>query len=109
MDTDIFIANVKARCKALGTTPTVACAESGAGKNLITYMKNGSSPSLKRVKLLADYLGCSIDDLTGEVSRPDLPPMTPNIVRLLNEMQDMDEDEVLQIIGAAQFVKSKRK
>ena len=72
MDSNVFIENVKARCKELGTTPTVACTESGAGKNLITNMKKGISPSLERVGLLAEYLHCSISDLTGELSPSDV-------------------------------------
>lgn len=70
MDSAIFIANVKARCKELGTTPTAACIESGAGKNLITNMKKGITPSLDRVALLAAHLQCSISDLTGENKEP---------------------------------------
>lgn len=66
MDIDRFVANVKQRCEELGTSPTVACQESGAGKNLITNIKKGVKPSMERIELLAAFLGCSVYDLTEE-------------------------------------------
>ena len=66
MDIEVFVTNVKRRCAELGTNPTAACLESGAGKNLITNMKKGVKPSLERIEMLASFLGCSVYDLTGD-------------------------------------------
>lgn len=50
-----------------GVKPTVACAESGAGKDMLTNLsKRGIIPSIERVQLLAQYLGCTTSDLLGE-------------------------------------------
>lgn len=57
----------------MGVTPTVACKDSGAGKSLISNMKNGEIPSILRVELLANYLGCTISDLTGENKELTIP------------------------------------
>ena len=35
MDIDVFVQNVKRYCALKGVKPTVACDESGAGKNLL--------------------------------------------------------------------------
>lgn len=67
MDTVKFVQNVKAYCALKGTTPTVACRESGAGKDLIGHLiSRGTVPSVERVQLLAQYLECTVSDLLGE-------------------------------------------
>lgn len=67
MNTDIFVQNVKRYCAINGVKPTVACAESGAGKDLLSKLANhGAIPSVAKVQLLAQYLGCTVSDLLGE-------------------------------------------
>lgn len=67
MDKEKFVQNVKRYCAQKGVKPTVACAESGAGKDLIgKLMGRGSVPSIEKVQLLAQYLGCTVSDLLGE-------------------------------------------
>lgn len=69
MNADKFVENVKRYCAAKGTTPTAACAESGAGKDLLSRLaKRGIMPSIEKVQLLAQYLGCTVSDLLGEQS-----------------------------------------
>ena len=67
METDIFVQNVKKYCDIKGVKPTIACAESGAGKDLLGQLKSrGTIPSVAKVQLLAQYLGCTVSDLLGE-------------------------------------------
>lgn len=66
MDSEIFVRNVEIRCKQKGVPPTVACRESGAGKDFLTNLKKGQSPSLGKAQQLARYLGCTVSDLLGE-------------------------------------------
>ncbi|MEI3122455.1 MAG: hypothetical protein V8S81_01320 [Oscillospiraceae bacterium] len=62
--------NVKTYCTIKGVKPTVACAESGAGKDLLGQLsRRGTIPSVERVQLLAQYLGCTVSDLLGEEGR----------------------------------------
>lgn len=69
MDIDLFVENVKKYCKLMGVKPTVACAESGAGKDILGRLTNHRMvPSVERVQLLAQYLGCTVSDLLGERS-----------------------------------------
>lgn len=67
MQADTFVQNVKKYCELKGVKPTVACAESGAGKSLLSQLLNrGVVPSVAKVQLLAQYLGCTVSDLLGE-------------------------------------------
>lgn len=58
--------NVKYFCELRGVKPTIACTESGAGRNLITDVKNGKTPSVGKVQMLASYLGVTTSQLLGE-------------------------------------------
>lgn len=67
MNVDVFVENVKKYCAAANTKPTAACENSGAGKNMLTNLtKRGVVPSIARVQMLAQYLGCTVSDLLGE-------------------------------------------
>ncbi len=86
MDTDLFVQNVKTWCERRSVKPTVACEKSGAGKNLIGQLVNkGSVPSVERVQLLANYLGCTVSDLLGESPAPP-DPVREEFTRLLDGM-----------------------
>lgn len=87
MDIDRFVANVKQRCAEVGTTPTAACLESGAGKNLITNMKKGVKPSMERIELLATFLGCTVYDLTED--KPEQPDEDPILAAALSKFRQL--------------------
>lgn len=70
MDTFEIAENIKRICKEKGTTPTVACAESGAGKSMVSNMKKGTRPSIAKMQLLADHLGVTVNELLGEKEMP---------------------------------------
>lgn len=71
MDKEIFVQNVKRLCDLRGVKPTIACKESGAGKDLINQIETrGSIPSVEKVQLLADYLGVTTSELLGENTKP---------------------------------------
>ena len=86
METELFVQNVKKYCALKGVKPTNACAESGAGKSLISDITNrGPIPSVERIQLLAQYLGCTVSDLLGEKATSSPPS---------------EDDELLQKISA---------
>ena len=49
-----------------GCKPTVACRESGVGTSFIPDINRGQTPSVAKVQMLAQYLGCTVSDLLGE-------------------------------------------
>lgn len=57
--------NVRKRCKARGVSIAVVEAAAGIGKNVI-YKWQRNDPSLKNLKAVADYFGCTVDDLIRE-------------------------------------------
>lgn len=92
MNTEIFAQNVNDYCNRKGVKPTVACAESGAGKNLFSrLMTQGTVPSVEKVQLLAQYLGCTVSDLLGE--RP----------------ADMGQDNVVAYAGRGSSIVRKKR
>lgn len=66
MDREFFVQNIKERCRAKGVKPTVACREAGVGVSFINDIERGQTPSVAKVQLLAQYLGCTVSDLLGE-------------------------------------------
>ena len=66
MDKEIFVQNIKIYCALKGIKPTVACRESGVGTSFITDINRGQTPSVAKVQMLAQYLGCTVSDLLGE-------------------------------------------
>lgn len=94
MNIEIFVQNVKDQCARKGVKPTVALEESGAGKNLLGQLKNrGSYPSIERVQLLAQYLGCTVSDLLGEDPTPP-DPVRQEFIRLLDDMTAEQQNEL---------------
>lgn len=85
MDKDIFVENVRSYCEAKGVKPTVACRESGVGTSFLPDVARGRTPSVGKVQLLAQYLGCTVSDLLGETSgqaAPALDPLTAEAARI---------------------------
>ena len=99
METDVFVQNVKKYCEWKGVKPTIACAESGAGKSLLSEISSrGRIPSIERVHLLAQYLGCTVSDLLGETPGA-LPPAldgpTGQFLKLFTTLDDKAQAEIV--------------
>ena len=99
METDVFVQNVKKYCEWKGVKPTIACAESGAGKSLLSEISSrGRIPSIERVQLLAQYLGCTVSDLLGETPGA-LPPAldgpTGQFLKLFTTLDDKAQAEIV--------------
>lgn len=99
METDVFVQNVKKYCEWKGVKPTIACVESGAGKSLLSEISSrGRIPSIERVQLLAQYLGCTVSDLLGETPGA-LPPAldgpTGQFLKLFTTLDDKAQAEIV--------------
>lgn len=87
MQTDIFVQNVEKYCRIKGVKPTVACDESGAGRELLSKLKNkGVIPSVERTQLLAQYLGCTVSDLLGEKAASSPPSEDDELQRKITAL-----------------------
>lgn len=87
METELFVQNVKKYCALKGVKPTNACAESGAGKSLMSDITNrGRIPSVERIQLLAQYLGCTVSDLLGEKATSSPPSEDDKLQRKITAL-----------------------
>lgn len=87
METELFVQNVKKYCALKGVKPTNACAESGAGKSLMSDITNrGRIPSVERIQLLAQYLGCTVSDLLGEKATSSPPSEDDELQRKITAL-----------------------
>ena len=66
MDKEQLVENIKKYCALKGVKPTPACRDSGVGTSLINDIERGRAPSVERIQMLAQYLGCTVSDLRGE-------------------------------------------
>lgn len=66
MDRELLVQNIEQYCSKKGVKPTNACRNSGVGASFLTDIKRGQTPSVAKVQLLAQYLGCTVSDLLGE-------------------------------------------
>ena len=97
MDRELFVQNIKYYCTLKGVKPTVACRESGVGTSFIPDFKKGKTPSIAKVQLLAQYLGCTVSNLLGE--RP--ADMEPGNVIVYADRSG--ETRKTKIVSDAQF------
>ena len=93
MDRELFVQNIKDRGRAKGVKPTVACREAGVGTSFITDINKGQTPSVAKVQMLAQYLGCTVSDLLGEDPAPP-DPVREEFARLLDGMTPEQQNEL---------------
>ena len=107
MDAQVLVQNIKNFCAQKNIKPTVACKESGAGKDLINQIeRRGSLPSIEKVHLLADYLGVTTSDLLGETKRPTvqddgLTEAEQALMDLFRQLTPEQQDMVIRMVQAA--------
>ena len=94
MDKELFVQNIKERCREKGVKPTVACREAGVGTSFITDINKGTTPSVAKVQLLAQYLGCTVSDLLCEEPTPP-DPVRQEFIRLFDGMSAQQQNELL--------------
>ena len=107
MDAVVFVQNVKLLCKNKGIKPTIACEQSGAGKNLLNHIETrGSIPSVEKVQLLANYLGVTTSELLGEKKEPTvfddrLSDGEQALLDLFRQLTSEQQDMVIRMVQAA--------
>lgn len=107
MDVKKVVENIQKICKERGTTPTVAGRESGAGKDLVSNMKQrGVLPSIEKMRLLADYLGVTTSDLLGEKKEPTvqddgLSEAEQALMDQFRQLTPEQQDMVIRMVQAA--------
>ena len=99
MDKELFVQNIKTRCAAKGVKPTVACREAGVGVSFINDIERGQTPSVAKVQLLAQYLGCTVSDLLGEenvkAAAPEGSGQYEEFARIFKELTPENQNKII--------------
>lgn len=104
MNKELMISNILKFCAAREIKPTVACTESGVGKNFVTNMKRGQTPSVASVADLAAFLGVSTSDLVGDAAMPaELRPLAAAWAELNGEGRDRLVEYAEDLVAGGRF------
>ena len=112
------------QCKTKNISPSAAAVAAGFTRTSVTRWKKGSKPTDANVLLLAEYFGCSINDLKDDVETKketptrigerddEIPPELMKLARksVLREMfeklsEEDQYDVILQILARKQALK----
>lgn len=100
MERELFVQNIKEYCRARGVKPTVACRESGVGVSFINDIERGQTPSVARVQMLAQYLGCTVSDLLGEegnakAAAPEGSGLSEEFARIFGNLTPENQNKII--------------
>lgn len=100
MERELFVQNIKEYCRARGVKPTVACRESGVGVSFINDIERGKTPSVAKVQMLAQYLGCTVSDLLGEegnakAAAPEGSGLSEEFVRIFGNLTPENQNKII--------------
>lgn len=99
MDKELFVQNIKMYCASKGVKPTVACRESGVGVSFINDIERGQTPSVAKVQMLAQYLGCTVSDLLGEenvkAAAPEGSGQYEEFARIFKELTPENQNKII--------------
>ena len=74
MDRDLLVCNIERYAAAKNESPSGASIAAGLGKNFVTNIRRGQTPSVAAVADLAMHLGVSVSDLIGDARQPEEAP-----------------------------------
>ncbi len=75
-------------------------------KSFMDNMKKGSMPSVDKIAAVADYFGCTIDEIVGrEINNA---PIEADKGELAASLRDMSKAEISRLIEFAKFLRSER-
>ena len=100
MERELFVQNIKEYCRARGVKPTVACRESGVGVSFINDIERGQTPSVAKVQMLAQYLGCTVSDLLGEegnakAAAPEGSGLNEEFARIFEDLTPENQNKII--------------
>ena len=98
MDRELLVQNIEQYCARKDVRPTNACRDSGVSASFLTDIKRGQTPSVAKVQLLAQYLGCTVSDLLGETpgALPAVPEgPTEQFLKLFSSLDDKAQNEIV--------------
>lgn len=98
-----FYNNYLVLCNSVGKTPSAVALEIGFSKSTVSRWKAGQSANDATLQKVADFFGCTIAELTGEMEQKEKPaPESGNELEILDKIIDnMSREELLDFISKA--------
>ena len=101
MDRDLLICNIERYAAAKNESPSGASIAAGLGKNFVTNIRRGQTPSVAAVADLAAHLGVMTSDLIGDARQPE---EAPELLACWAELNEEGREALLHV--AVGFVNS---
>lgn len=95
MDTNKIVINIQKLCEINNISPNKALTESGVGKDFISNIKKGQTPTITKVKDIAEYFNVSVDYLLGneKETKSDEEYSNPAFFKLKKGLEPYNLDE----------------
>ena len=107
MDRELLIMNIARFAAAKDESPSGACLAAGVGKNYVSELKRGKTPSVASVADLAAYLGVSSSDLIGDAAMPaDLVPLAAAWAELNEEGRGRLIQYAEDLVSSGRYIKN---
>ena len=107
MDRESLIINISRFAAAKDKSISAACQEAGVGKNFVSEIKRGKTPSVAAVADLAAYLGVSTSDLVGDAQTPaDLAPLAADWAELNDEGRERLIQYAEDLVASGRYIKN---
>jgi len=98
------------QCNRVGKSPSACAVEMGFHKSEVTRWKNGTVPRRANLLRIADYFGCTIDDLVKEeIKKEPENRLSDAHARLIALLPQMDEDAVSMLLILAKQLEARGK
>ena len=81
-------------------------ADCNLNKSFMDNMKKGSMPSVDKIAAVADYFGCTIDEIVGREKNN--APVEADKSELAESLRDLSKAELSRLIEFAKFLRSER-
>ena len=108
MDRETLIFNITRFAAAKDESPSGACLAAGVGKNYVSELKRGKTPSVASVADLAAHLGVSTSDLVGDAKTPaDLAPLADAWAQLSEEGQARVVEYAEALVAQGRYIKNR--
>lgn len=89
MDTNVIITKIEELAARHNISKTKALTESGAGKDFISNIKKGQTPSIRKLQKIAAYFNVSVDYLLGTTPTVQAFDENDNVVVIDDETRDI--------------------
>lgn len=107
MDNELLIANIVKFAAGRNESPSGASLAAGVGKNFVSELRRGKTPSVASVHALAAHLGVSTSDLVGDARTPaDLAPLADAWNELNEEGRARLIEYAEDLVAGGRYIKS---